>query len=150
MDLKDHATQDRLERYSFLWSEARLVIAAMALLLGGVPPVLYFLAFSPLYGLAYALLKLAWVISGVASAYLLYRWYQSGMKVFGGNETKDMVAFAVSIVSGLNLGFVGLLGTNIGMNITSNYIVFVVTAVMYLAAACYLYTRWKAQGQKLF
>ncbi|MBI5456462.1 hypothetical protein HY969_01850 [Candidatus Kaiserbacteria bacterium] len=150
MDFKDHTHPDKLERYSFLWSEVRLVVGAAALLLGGVPPVLYFLAFSPLYGLVYALLKLAWVISGVASAYLVYRWYQNGMKVFGGNETKDTVAFAVSIASGLNLGFVGIAGTNIGMSITSNYIVFVAAAVLYLAVAYHLYTRWKKQGEKLF
>lgn len=150
MNLKEHTTPERLERYSFLWSEVRLIVAAVALLLGGVPPVLYFLSFSPLYGLVYALLKLAWVVSGVASGYLLYRWYAGGQKVFGGSDMKDMVAFFVSVVSGINLGLVGLLGTNIGMSISSNYIVFVIAALLYLVAAYHLYIRWKGHGERVF
>lgn len=150
MDIKEHTHPDKLERYSFLWSEARLVVAAVALLLGGYPPVLYFLAFSPLYGIVSLLLKLAWIISGVAAGYLLYRWYTGGQKIFGGSDMKDNVAFFVSVISGINLGIVGILGKNIGMSMTSNYIVFVIVALLYLAAAYHLYTRWKAKGEKLF
>jgi hypothetical protein len=36
MDLQEHSRPDALERYSFLWSEARLVVAAVALLIGGL------------------------------------------------------------------------------------------------------------------
>lgn len=150
VDIKAYTTPAKLERFSFLWSEARLLIAAVALLLGGIPPVLYFLQIPALYGLIGLLLKLAWIVSGVASAYLLYRWYTGGQKVFGGSDKKDMVTFFISVVSGINLGIVGLLGTNVGMSITSNYIVFVITAVLYLFAAYQLYTRWKKNGQKIF
>jgi len=149
MDITTHAQPDKLEKYSFLWSEVRLIIAAVALLIGGIPPIL-FLTPVALYGLAAILLKLAWIISGAASAYLLYRWYTGGQKVFGGNDKKDMIAFFVSVVSGLNLGIVGLLGTNIGMSILSNYLVFVITAVIYLVAAGYLFKRWKANGRRVF
>ncbi|TSC87150.1 MAG: hypothetical protein G01um10148_255 [Parcubacteria group bacterium Gr01-1014_8] len=149
MDIKEHTQPAKLERYSFLWSEVRLVIAAVALLLGGIPPALYLLPIPALYGLIIVLLKLAWIVSGAASAYLLYRWYIGGRKVFGGNDMKDNVAFFVSVISGINLGIVGLLGTNIGMSITSNYIVFVIVALLYLAAAYQLYTRWKSHGEKI-
>lgn len=143
---KDHLHPDLLERYAFLWSEARLVIAAVALLIGGVPPVLFILPSIPLVG---AGLTLCWVISGVASAYLLYRWFPH-KTLFGKQETTDKIAFFVSVVSGFNLGVTGLLGTNIGMSLSSNYIVFVLTALVYLAAAGYLFKRWKESGQKLF
>lgn len=150
MDIKEHTTPGKLEYYSFLWSEARLLVAAVALLLGGIPPILYFLPIAPLYGLISVGLKLAWMISGVASGYLLYRWYTGGQKVFGGNERLDTVAFFVSVVSGINLGIVGFLGTNIGMSILNGYPVFVVTALLYVAAAYRLYQRWNASGKKLF
>ena len=149
MDIKEHTQPAKLERYSFLWSEVRLVIAAVALLLGGIPPALYLLPIPALYGLIIVLLKLAWIVSGAASAYLLYRWYIGGRKVFGGNDMKDNVAFFVSVISGINLGIVGLLGTNIGMARTSNYIVVVIGALLYLAAAYQLYTRWKSHGEKI-
>ena len=150
MSYEKHLQPHNLERYAFLWSEARLVVAAVALFIGGIPPVLYFLPISGLYPLVTLGLKLSWLISGVASAYLLFRWQSGGQHLFGHKDTKDLVAFMVSAVSGINLGFVGLIGTNIGMSITSNYFVFVITALAYLASAAYLYQRWSAHGQKVF
>jgi hypothetical protein len=135
-----------LERLSFLWSEARLVIAAAALFLGGVPPVLKILPGVPLVG---SLLTLAWLISGIASLYLLYRWYTGGQTLFGGKETKDMVAFFVMTISGLNLG-IAALWQNIGMSISSNYIIFLAVGILYLLAALHLYRRWVAHDESLF
>jgi uncharacterized membrane protein YuzA (DUF378 family) len=150
MSYQKHLQPHNLERYAFLYSEARLIIAAVALFIGGIPPILYFLPIMPLYGLIVLGLKLAWIISGAASAYLVYRWYVGGQKLFGKKDTKDTVAFFVSIVSGINLGIVGLLGINIGMTMVSSYGIFMVTGLVYLASAAYLYQRWSSHGRKLF
>ena len=64
-----------LERNSFLWSEVRLIIAAVALFLGGLPPIYLVLPIPALFGFVRILLVLAWIVSGVASGYLLYRWH---------------------------------------------------------------------------
>ncbi|MEK7519813.1 MAG: hypothetical protein AAB581_01020 [Patescibacteria group bacterium] len=148
MDIKEHTQPDKLERYSFLWSEARLAIAALALFLGGIPPVFYFLPF--LYGITSPLLHLAWVISGVASVYMLYRWNTNGRMLFGGKEPRDLYAFFVSVVSGINLGLTGLLGQNIGMSISSSKVIFLIVGVVYIVAAYHLWKRWKASGEKMF
>ena len=147
MSFTHHTHPDNLERYAFVWSEVRLLIAALALFIGGVPPVLYFL---PAIGLMGVLLKLAWLISGVAAAYLLYRWLTNGQKLFGHKDMKDTIAFLVMCVSGINLGLVGLIGNNIGMSISSSYAVFVITAIVYLVSAYHLHLRWKKAGEKLF
>ena len=136
----------QMSTYAFYWSEARLLIAAVALLLGGIPPIMLIMPI-PLVG---ALLTLSWIISGVASAYLAYQWYAHDFRVFGGKDTFDMAAFGVLIVSGLNLGIVGILGTNIGMNISSSYAVFVLAAVAYVASAGWLYKRYTAHHQTIF
>ena len=149
MDINQHTQPDKLERYSFIWSEARLVIAAFALLIGGAPPI-YLIAPASLFSLTQTGLTIAWLISGVSALYLLYRWYNNQMKVFGGNDTKDTIAFAVMVVSGLNLGLVSIIGKNIGMSILSGRAVFFVAGVIYLAVAYYLYNRWKSRGEKLF
>lgn len=152
MNINQHTTPGKLERYSFLWSEARLVIAAAALFLGGYPPVLYLNRAVPdLYALTSPLLELAWIISGVASAYLLFRWVKNGQMLFGGKNTLDMVLFLVSVVSGINLGLAGLLNQNFGMSIAKgSQTLFVITGVIYLFAAYHLHRRWKARGEKLF
>ena len=139
-----------LETYAFLWSEVKLLVAAVALLIGGYPPIFLLLPISATYGFVSLGLKLAWIISGVAAAYLAYRWYTGGQKLFGGNDTKDKAAFAVLVVSGINLGLTGILGQNIGMSISSNYAVFVVVALAYLGSAVYLFQRWSSHGKKIF
>lgn len=140
----------KLERYSFLWSEIRLLFGAVALFLGGIPVVRYLIQTPSLYGLVGTLLTLSWIASGVASAYLLWRWVVGGKMLFGKKEKLDMVAFLVSVVSGINLGLTGLMGTNIGMSILSGYGIFALTALVYLATAYYLFSRWKKSGEKLF
>jgi hypothetical protein len=150
MSYQKHLQPHNLERYAFLYSEARLIIAAVALFIGGIPPILYFLPIMPLYGLIVLGLKLAWIISGTASVYLVYRWYVGGQKLFGKKDTKDTVAFFVSIISGINLGIVGLLGVNIGMTMVSSYGIFMLAGLVYLAAAAYLYQRWSSHGRRIF
>lgn len=146
MDIKEHTHPDKLERYSFLWSEARLIIAALALFLGGVPPALLLLPIA----LTLLLLKVAWIISGLAAGYLLYRWYKNNQMIFGGKGPRDTTAFFVSVVSGINLGLAGLFGRNIGMTISSNPFIFMLVGVLYILAAVHLYRRWKATGEKVF
>ena len=145
MSIKEHTTPERLEKYAFMWGEIRLILGAIALFLGGVP-VIYKLG---LYGLG-NLLTIFWVISGIASAYLLYAWNKNGRTVFGGKETRDTVAFFIQIVTGFNLGIAGLLGTNIGMEISSSRLVFIVTGILYLVTMYYLCKRWKENNQRLF
>lgn len=138
-----------LEKYAFWWSEARLIVAAVALLIGGVPPI-YPIAPPSLFDIARTGLLAAWVISGIASLYLLYRWWNSGQKVFGKKDPKDIIAFLVMIISGINLGLVAVVGKNIGMSISPGRFVLFATAAMYLVVAYHLYARWKSHGEKLF
>ena len=147
MDIKKHTHPDQLEKYAFLWSEARLPIAAVALFLGGVSPIIKIFAYSNFIS---ALLSLSWIISGVASVYLLYMWYTKGMKLFGGTDHRDAGAFFISVVSGINLGLVGILGINIGMSISSNSLVFFIVGIVYLVSALHLFMRWNESGKKLF
>lgn len=148
MDIKTLTQPNTLERYAFLWSEARLLIAALALFLGGVPPALYFLP--SMYGVILPLLNLAWIISGVAAAYLLYRWNAVGKKVFGTYDRKETVSFFVLVISGLNLGLAGLIGRNIGMTLSNSHTVFMLAGVVYLLTAIFLWKRWKERGERLF
>ncbi|MSR76410.1 MAG: hypothetical protein EXS68_02360 [Candidatus Ryanbacteria bacterium] len=150
MTSQEFMKPENLEKYSFLWSEARLIIAALALLLGGTPPLYWLLGSSVFYGFIGTILTLSWLISGAASVYLGWRWYTGGQKVFGKKDTRDTVMFFVSVVSGINLGLVGFLGSNIGMRIASGRIVFAITAVLYIVAALHLWTRWNAHGKKVF
>jgi uncharacterized membrane protein YuzA (DUF378 family) len=150
MNIKHHTHPDNLEKYSFVWSEARLVIAAVALFIGGYPPVLFFNPISSLSSVLSSLLKVAWIISGIASAYLLYRWMQSGKTLFGGKHSKDTWAFLIMIVTGFNLGLAGVLGTNIGMSITSSRVIFFIAGVLYLVTVFYLHQRWVKSGKKIF
>jgi hypothetical protein len=148
MDIKSYfSTPAQLERTSFLWSEVRLIVAAVALFLGGIPPAVYFLGGG---SSVWSLLKIAWIASGVASVYLGYRWYTGGQRVFGGKDQKDLAAFAVSVLSGLNLGWTGLSGNNIGMSISYSKVTFLIAGVVYLVAAYQLWQRWKVNGERLF
>lgn len=135
-----------LERYSFLWSQARQVIAAVALFVGGVPVIYYF----SFLGSLSPFLTLMWLISGITSAYLLYSWNKRGRRLFGGKDQKDMIAFLISTVTGINLGLAGLLGSNIGMSIASGRLIFLVTGLVYLWTAWHLQKRWNANGHRLF
>src|ERR1700752_932621 len=136
-----------LDRFSFLWSEVRLVVAAVALFLGGVPPLLKFGGLPA--GTASTLLQAGWGISGLASVYLLYRWMQA-KRVFGSSRMSDPWPFWVSVLSGINLGLVPVLHKNLGMSIWSGKLVFIVVGLVYLYCAYYLYNRWKGNGERVF
>lgn len=146
MDINQFTQPAQMERNSFMWSQARLVIAAVALFAGGVPPVVYLIK----GGGVWSLLRICWIISGVASGYLGYRWLNNRQHVFGGKEKYDTIAFLVGVISGLNLGWAGLAGNNIGMSITSNHIVFYIVGALYLLAAYQLQQRFRAHGHKIF
>lgn len=150
MDIKEHTTPARLERYAFLWSLLRMVIASVSLFFGAMPIAYKILGYSS----AVSLLPLFWLISGAAAVYLSYLWFsKADQKVFGGSDTKDKVAFLIMAVTGINLGFAAI-GSNIGMNLVwdmpiSN-ILFKATAVVYLFVAFYLWKRWKENDEQLF
>ncbi len=142
MNIQEHTTPERLEKYAFLWSEARLVLGAVALIIGGKPLLTVILP------TASGILNVFWLVSGIAAIYLLYRWYQTRM-LFGGKEKLDLYAFLVMGVTGINLGLVPILG-NIGMRIASNKLVFIIVGVLYLAVAYQLFRRWKANNERVF
>jgi len=146
MNWKKYTKRKNLDEYSFFWSEARLILAAVSLFVGGTP-VIFAFGYNPVFS---SLLNLSWIISGAASLYLLYRWNQNHRKIFGGKDQKDMIAFFISIVSGLNLGVAGLLANNIGMSISSNRFVFIIVGILYLFAARHLFLRWKEHENKIF
>jgi len=145
MNLKHHTSEENLIKYSFMWSEARLAIAAGALFLGGVPPLTLVLSGSKMY----TILNLAWLISGVSAAYLLYQWNDKGQRLFGHNDKKDTYAFFVMVISGINLGLVPILG-NIGMSISSNTVIFWVVGIIYLLSLYQLKMSWLKHGKKVF
>lgn len=146
MSIQDHTTPEKLERYAFLWSLARMIIAAFSLFFGAMP-IAYKL------GIGMSLLPLFWLISGAASLYLLYLWFQSGRNIFGGQDMKDQVLFLIMIVTGINLGITAI-GNNIGMGLFWGMpiagLIFKATAVVYLVTAFMLWRRWKANGEHLF
>ncbi len=150
MSSKNLTNPDQLEQYSFLWSQARLVLAAIALLLGGIPLAIKLNPFYSLYMTIGSLLNVAWIISGVASVYLLFRWNANDKKLFGGKDNLDTYAFFVSVISGINLGLTGILSTNIGMSISSNRTVFAIVAILYILSALHLHKRWNESGKKIF
>lgn len=150
MNLQEHTTPEKLERYSFLWSEARLVIASLALFLGGVPLAKAINPIPAFYSLISSLLSLAWIISGIAAGYLLYRWHTGGKTLFHEKRQYDTIAFFIMVVSGLNLGLAALLDKNIGMSIFSNRLIFSIVGVLYLVAAYYLHKRWTEAEKKIF
>ena len=125
------------------------MIAAIALFLGGIPPVFFLITVPSLFGVVRAGLTIAWIISGIASCYLLYAWNAHHQKLFGEKNQADMAAFFVSVVSGINLGLAGILNRNIGMNIIFDKTIFLIVGLIYLASAWRLYSRWKSSGEKL-
>lgn len=149
MNINEHTSPDKLERYAFLWSEARLMVASLSLISGGVPVVFKIFKIG-FYGLIVSILNLVYIISGLASAYLLYVWYKGGKKLFGTNDTKDLITFMVMNISGINLGLMPILSKNFGMSVFSGQIIFIVTGLLYIFSAYHLYTRWKANGEKVF
>ncbi|MCD5382259.1 MAG: hypothetical protein LR017_02975 [Candidatus Pacebacteria bacterium] len=144
----------KLERYAFLWSEVRLVLAAGALFLGGMPVIYYLMRMLGTWsmsGLVSSLLQIAQLVSGVAAGYLLYRWHIGGHKLFGGTDQKDKIAFLIMGVSGLNLGWYALSSTNIGMDIVrDNAAIFLITGAAYLWAGWHLREQWLKNGEQLF
>ena len=142
MNIQEHTTPERLEKYAFLWSEARLVLGAIALIIGGKPLLVVILP------TAWGILNVFYLVSGAAAVYLLYRWYQT-RTIFGGRDKKDLTAFLIMGVTGINLGLVPIL-QNIGMRIASNKLVFLVVGALYLWVAYHLYRRWKANNERVF
>ena len=150
MDVQEHTKPENMLRYSFLWNEARLVIAAISLLWGATPVLSRFMSSS-----GYGIYVICSVISGVVGVYLLYLWNKAGRKLFGGNDRKDLIAFMIATLSGVHLGLGGLLGTNIAMSIIGYSgllftLAVIVTGLLYLWSAWHLWQQYKTHGEKLF
>ena len=150
MDLQQHTQPRQLERYSFLWSQARLVIAAIALFIGGTPPIYKLIPIPALFGLIGTFLTLCWIIAGLAAGYLLFRWFEGNQMLFGQKIPMDKVAFFVLVVSGINLGLAGILKKNIGMSLVNSYPIFIIVGLAYLVSAWYLRKRWLDNGGRIF
>ncbi len=149
MDIQEHTKPANLLRYSFLWNEARLVIAAISLLWGATPVMSRFMSSG--YGL-YIVLS---VISGLVALYLLYEWHKRGRKLFGGNDTIDLVAFMIATLSGVHLGLSALFSTNFIMSALGYSGFFFTIAVyaggiLYLWSAWHLHKRYKEKEEQLF
>ncbi len=113
-------------------------------------PVLMYLYIPVLSALAGSLMTLAWILAGIAAAYLLYLWFQGGQTLWGEDILLDRVAFAIAIISGLHLGWAGLFGTNIGMSILPMLnIVMPLAGLLYLWSAHHLGKRYK-ENQNMF
>ncbi len=148
MNAETSLSKGNLERYSFMWSLARMGIGALSLFFGATPILYTFVGGS--------VMSVAWLISGVASIYLGYQWYQGGRTLFGTKKTQDTVAFLLMVLTGINLGYAAI-GGNISMMFTYSVVsasvaslVFKATALAYLGAGYYLYTRWKASAERMF
>ena len=134
-----------LEKYAFMWNQARLVVAALSLIFGGFP--LIYRLFSTSTPLVGPILTLFWIVSGVSAAYLLYLFVQGGKRLWGGKNRTDLIAFAIAVGSGLHLGITGLTGMNIGMRVLPYGVlplIMLVAGAAYLWAAFYLYKKQKA------
>lgn len=142
-------TTHEMEERSFLWSEVRLVVAAVSLFVGGIP-IVYLILPAGIFGLTHILVTLAWIISGVASGYLLYQWHKAGHRLFGHKRGLDTFSFIVMGISGINLGWAGIFGKNVGMTIWSGRTIFDLVALLYLYVAWYLWKRWSGAGKKFF
>lgn len=152
MDIKEHTTPEKLLHYSFLWSLLSILFTAFTLFLGASPVIFKIIpsSFSSLFSLVSSLLAASWIISGLAAGYLLYRWNTGGKMVFGGKKRHDLVAFFILVVTGLNLGFAGLFGSNIALSIITSSLLLKLGGVMYLVIVGYLFNRWSESGKKLF
>lgn len=145
---------ENLEKKSFLWSQVRLLLAAIAMFLGGSPLVYKLFSGMSFSSQVSALLNDAWIISGIAALYLFYRWREGGMKLFGKRDIKDTIAFYVLTVSGFNLGIMGVLGINVGMKLAqrspSYSTLLILTGIVYLVVMVYLHMRWMQNNKRVF
>lgn len=150
--MKEHTTPEKLELYAFYWSVVRLVVAALSLIFGAVPIAYRIFGYAG-SSMVSSLMPLFWLVSGAASAYLLYLWFSSGKKVFGSDDKTNMVVFLIMVISGLNLGYAAI-GANIGMNLVWDMAIadtlFKLTGLVYLFCAYHMWKKWNANGQKLF
>lgn len=134
----DSLKQKSLLEWAFCWNQARLVIAGATLVLAKKSPILTYFSIPLITPLAGTFMSLAWVFSGLVAIYLIYTWNQSGKTIFGGKEKKDVIAFWIATITGINLG-VAAIFTNIGFMITPD---FLSTPVMILAGLVYFWTAY--------
>lgn len=145
MDINEHTTPAKLERYAFLWLLLSLVISALAMFMGARPPLTLIMGYS-----AWSLLNLSWLISGAAAGYLTYRYAKNNKTVFGGKDKRNVIAFNFMLASGFNLGLTGLFGNNIYLSLVYGQLAYVVTGIVCLIVAYQLHKSWKGNGEVVF
>lgn len=141
---------ERIEYYAFMWSMARMALAAIALLLGGMPLAVYvsqLIDASFAYEIVRPLLSLSWILSGLAALYLLYRWSLNEYRIFNSTDRNKRIAIIVLIVSGINLSLTPILSKNIGISIAFGapfyQLILYAGAAVYLWVLFSLWTAWK-------
>ena len=147
MDLDTHTSSSSLERYSFYVLLALLVFSAVALFLGGRPPITLITGSS---SVVWQLLSLGWLLSGVSAGYLAYQWAQNKKQLFGRSDIEDTLAFVFMIAAGLNLGITGATGVNIFLDLFMGRLSYIVTGVLCIGVAGYLYKQWQKNDDALF
>jgi len=151
MNVQEIIKNKSLLEWVFAWNQLRLVIAGATLVLAKQSPILMYLYIPLITPLAASLMSLAWIISGLAGAYLIYAWNKAGRTIFGGNERKDVIAFWIATITGVHLGIAGLVGLNIGFSVTPMAIstpIMIAAGLAYFWSAYHLHSRGGAK--KLF
>jgi hypothetical protein len=144
MDIQEKIKNKSLLEWAFCWNQLRLVIAGATLILAKQSPILTYLSIPIISPLAMNFMGAAWIISGGAAGYLIYKWNEGGKKVFGGDDKKDVVAFWIAVITGVHLGIAGLTGNNIGFSVVPYEIivpVMIITGVAYFWSAYHLHKR---------
>lgn len=144
--MNDYLDSVRLDRLAIWWSLVRMVLVASVLLFGAVPLLGQLVFLSPF-------VPWLWVVSGLFSVYLGYRWFVSDMKLVSHNDLLSTLSFLLVILSGLNLGLASF-SQNFGMFLVEDVLMsdFIVKAVgvLYLLVAGYLYRQWSESGYLSF
>lgn len=145
IDWETHLKPGNLERCAFYWLWGLLLVSALALLVGVNQPHPKF--FRPLY---WPMQELAWLLSGIAAVYLVYRWQQADRQLFPDGKihfvNKDKLAFWLMILTGLNVGLTSVIGHNIFLSLFWDRLIHGVVMIACLAAAYHLHLRYHAVG----
>lgn len=144
--MNDYLDSVRLDRLAIWWSLMRMVLVASILLFGYVP-LLGGLSFMAPF------VPWLWMVSGLVSIYLAYRWFVSDMKLLNETDILATAAFWLMIISGLNLGLASF-GDNFGMAIVADVpmsdLILKAVGVAYLLSVGFLYRKWSQSGLLFF
>lgn len=96
---------DKLESYALVWLLGGVYLSAVALVVGVHTPtnLIYTYLHHTIFNIAYALHTPIVLVSGLAAAFLLYRWHIIRWRVFGEGNLIDRAAVIVLLVFGFDL-----------------------------------------------